>query len=102
MIHLLSVGPELTLKQLSKLSRRYAMTGGYELSLEEGLSTEDLSVLIERYIPVLEEYDKEEARYHSSNAYRILNLVSKHPQLSESQEAQLSSYLLELRDPASE
>lgn len=94
MIHLLEIGPEITEKQLSKLSRRYAMTGGYELCLAEKLTSEDLGLIIERFIPPLEAYERSEARYRSSNAYRILNLVFNHPELTEEQRQTLSSLII--------
>lgn len=83
MIHLLTINPELTVKEVQKLSRRYAMTGGYELALEENLTAADLKCLFERYLPVLQEYDPQSSRYFSSNAYRILSLVHRHSELPE-------------------
>lgn len=79
MIHLLEVYPELSLKELKKLSRRYAMTGGYELALRPGLNKKDLNVLLSLYSPELKSFQPTTTRFKSSNAFRILQLVKKHP-----------------------
>jgi hypothetical protein len=79
MIHLLEVHPELSLKELKKLSRRYAMTGGYELVLRPGLNKKDLNTLLTLYRPELKSYQSATSKFKSSNAFRILLLVKKHP-----------------------
>ena len=79
MIHLLEVGPELSQAQLRKLSRRYAMTGGYELALKSDLTVPELGELVDKYIPELGAYSPDSALRRSNNAYRILKLVVEYP-----------------------
>ena len=79
MIHLLEVHPAMSLAELKKLSRRYAMTGGYELSIKDGLEASDLEALIELMAPEVKCFQKLNSEMRSSNAYRILQLVLEHP-----------------------
>jgi hypothetical protein len=72
----------MTVKELKKLSRRLAMTGGYEVELASGLNVEDLQQLVEIHLPELESYEKGTTKYRSNNSYRVLNLVSSHPSVS--------------------
>ena len=77
MIHLLEVSPKLTVKELKKLARRYAMTGGYELALAKNLTVSDLRSLFSIYQEELLAYSDNNTERRSSNAYRILKLVSE-------------------------
>jgi len=93
MIHLLEVGPELTVKDLNKLSRRYAMTGGYELALISNLKVEELIKLIEQHLPLLKNYQQFTSAYFGSNSYRILALVYSHPRADNSIKARLEGVI---------
>ena len=75
MIHLLEVTSDMTPPQLKKLSRRYAMTGGYEIALKGNQSQSDLEKLVEIYGPELANYSRSDARFRTNNAYRILYLI---------------------------
>ena len=77
-IHLLEVKPDMSLRELKKLSRRYAMTGGYELSLPSDLQLADIEKMQALYLPELSEYPSGSAARRSCNAYRILQLLSEH------------------------
>lgn len=79
MIHLLQVSPKLSLKELKKLSRRYAMTGGFEIGLDPEITQEQLKELAEIHLPELQNYSKASATYRSNNSYRILALIQSHP-----------------------
>ena len=72
MIHLIEVSPEITPDKLKKLSRRYAMTGGFEISIKEGISSEELYEIVDIYLPELSDIP-------TSNANRILSLIYTHP-----------------------
>ena len=75
MIHLLEVSPDLSTAELKKLARKYAMTGGYEISIKPNLTIDELTELVERYSQELESFDKGTSNWRSSNAYRILSLI---------------------------
>lgn len=94
MIHLLEISPELSPAQVKKISRRYAMTGGYELVLQPGLTSIELERLVDLYLPIALEYDRSDARFRSNNAYRILKLVSAAGALSARRQAELESSLI--------
>ncbi|MCB9030268.1 MAG: hypothetical protein H6619_04390 [Deltaproteobacteria bacterium] len=77
MIHLISVGPDLTPKEVSKLARKYAMTGGVEFGLNQELSALDLENLAQLWMKELSELDLDLHRKKTSNAGRILDLISE-------------------------
>lgn len=79
MIHTLEISPEMSLKEIKKLARRYAMTGGYEVLLAEGLKTVDLFKLFETHAEELKLYSPKSSTYRSNNSYRVLALIKKHP-----------------------
>ena len=82
MIHLLEITSELTPPQLRKLARRYAMTGGYEMSIAKGVDKGGLVKIFEMYkseIPAVSE-EMRDSHYRSSNSYRVLRLVCEHEQ----------------------
>ena len=81
MIHLLEVGPDIELTVLKKLSRKLAMTGGYEIALRSDLVVDDLRELIDQHLPELKKYPSGTAEYCSNNSYRVLELVAAHPDL---------------------
>jgi hypothetical protein len=81
MIHELIVDAELSCKELKKLSRRLAMTGGYELILKEGMSQGELEAIAEIHLAELTGYTPGESRYRSNNSFRILNLLLAHKEL---------------------
>lgn len=76
-IHILEVGPETPPVVLKRLARRFAMTGGYELSLQSGLSEKQLIELVELYLPEAQSYPRQDLRYKSNNAYRVLKLLKE-------------------------
>ncbi len=94
MIHLLEVGPELDLKSLKKLSRKYAMTGGYELALRQDLTPEQALELYELHLKALSDYSTESSTYFTNNSYRILILLSTAELLPE----ELCTKLIQLLD----
>lgn len=75
MIHTLEITPELDVKQVKKLSRRYAMTGGYQLKIKDDLNTKELDLIAERFLVELREYPFQTSEYRACNAYRILRMV---------------------------
>lgn len=93
MIHLLEIGPELDLKKIKKLARRYAMTGGYEVALRDGLSADELLQLIDLHLPEALQLDPNDLRFQASNAYRVLKLVRAHPDLSSEAASRLDEQL---------
>lgn len=95
MIHLLVVSPNQTPEQIAKLARRYAMTGGYEVALADNLDDKALEKLIDIYLPFLEQRSKQSMKYRSSNAYRILSLVSKAPEINSESRTRLKDWLME-------
>ena len=80
-IHNLEIGPDVTPTVLKKLSRRYAMTGGYELSLRPGMSSVELGSLADTFMAELSEYSPQDMRYKTCNAYRILRLLGEMAEL---------------------
>ena len=93
MIHLLEIDPDLEVAQLKKLSRRYAMTGGYEITLKQGLTTEDISVIARRFIPELDTSARGSSAYKTSNAYRILSLILQMEDLDIALKEEVAQYL---------
>lgn len=101
MIHLIEVTAETTPEGLKKLSRKKAMTGGFELQLARHLSGEQLRELVERFSGVLAEYRMGTSEFRSSNAYRVLAQAIGHPEAS----AELRFFIseqLQLRDESCE
>ena len=96
-IHLLLVGPDTEPKALKKQARKYAMTGGYELALQEGLSDADLVEVFQLYVTELEQYPEELAP--TSNPYRVIRLVLQSERLEPATraafESDLSKYSIE-------
>ena len=90
-IHLLEVAPPLDLQVLSKLARRYAMTGGYELALAPNLSVEELNQLAEQCFGLCDSYPPE--LLPSSNPGRILSLLFREPKLSQSNQLKIQECL---------
>lgn len=76
-IHIIEVGIDTPPAVLKRLARRYAMTGGYELSLRADLEEKQLIELVQLYLPELESYAKQDLRYKSNNAYRVLKLLKE-------------------------
>lgn len=93
MIHLLEVGPEIEPGQLKKLSRRLAMTGGYEITLRQDLEVNDLRELIDLHLPELAQYPSGTAEYCSNNSYRILELLLDCPELSVQERERVREYV---------
>ena len=93
MIHILEISPKLEIEQLKKLSRRYAMTGGYELSLEQGLSADDLELLFERYSVELKKYTPGTSAWYSNNAFRVLDLLRSDLKTSEKVRDKVNEFL---------
>ncbi len=93
MIHLLEVGPEIAPGQLKKLSRRLAMTGGYEITLRKDLELNDLRELIDLHLPELSQYPSGTAEYCSNNSYRILELLLDCPELSVQERERVREYV---------
>jgi len=61
-------------RQLRKEARSLAMTGGFELALDTGLTSADLQVLTESLLPALDEYPAD-MRRRTNLVYRVLDLV---------------------------
>ena len=93
MIHLLEVGPTLTVADLKKLSRKYAMTGGYELSVPHGLSKQALVAIATTFGPELELFESKNSAYYASNAFRILSLILEHPLADEEVRSFVTKFL---------
>ena len=93
MIHLLEVSPEITVQELKKMARRFAMTGGYELALKNGLSSHELKNLSEIHILDLKNYKKGTSTYRSNNSYRILKLILSHPKTAHDTQEKISSLI---------
>lgn len=79
MIHILEVSPRHSVSEVTKLTRRYAMTGGVELALPREVSVEELSDLANIWIPELENMPGSVGEKRTTNAYRILELVKESP-----------------------
>jgi len=79
MIHILEVSPKHSVSEVTKLTRRYAMTGGVELALPREVSVEELSDLANIWIPELENMPGSVGEKRTTNAYRILELVKESP-----------------------
>lgn len=94
------VSPEISIKELKKLSRRYAMTGGYEVALKPDLSERDLERLVEMHVPELAAYNKNSSRYRTNNSYRILSLINESPAAGEKLRERLASVLISYSQPA--
>jgi len=93
MIHLLEVDPSLTPAALNKLARRFAMTGGVELTLRPGLSADDLRSLVDIYLPQIEKFHGRNSEIRSSHAYRILTMVKEHPCVQKAARDVVESFL---------
>jgi hypothetical protein len=98
MIHLLEVSPTISPQQLKKLSRKYAMTGGFELALKQDLSATELELMSKIYIQELLENKKNSPQYSdskckSSNAFRILKLIIDHVNVSEESKLDIAKAL---------
>ncbi|MBX7137126.1 MAG: hypothetical protein K1X83_04010 [Oligoflexia bacterium] len=76
MIELLEIDPEITVEEVKKAARRLAMTGGFEVALQEGLSEQQLTVIIDRFGPEVGVYEMGDARRRSSTAFRILRAAA--------------------------
>lgn len=75
MIHLLEINLALSAKEVSKLARRYAMTGGYEIALAQELSDDELSRIASLWKDELKGMNVPVNEMRTSNAYRILSLI---------------------------
>jgi hypothetical protein len=75
MIHILEVSPAMTPAALRKLARKYAMTGGVEIVLQQNLGLADMERLFEIHAPEVERYPRGTALRRSNNGARILMLV---------------------------
>ena len=93
MIHLLEVGPEHSPAEVKKLLRRYAMTGGVELSLKPNLDAAQLETIVQNFTAELAEQPLGSAERRASSAYRILELACKNPLLLEPSRASIDSLL---------
>lgn len=75
MIHLLKIGPASTIQEIKKLARRYAMTGGYEVELEDDLSQVQLLELRRVYEAELDLIEL--AKKKTSIAGRVIGLLQE-------------------------
>lgn len=71
----------MSLKEIKKLARRYAMTGGYEIELSQDLSDEQINQLAEIHIPELANYQKGNSTFRSNNSFRILEIIYANPSI---------------------
>ncbi len=65
----------MTPEETAKLSRRHAMTGGYEIALKEDLKSDDLVKIFDIWSSELKNYTKRDSELFSSNVWRILKLI---------------------------
>ena len=79
MIKALEIDCSIDPPRLKKLARRYAMTGGFELVLKEGLSADELEQISNTFIAEVRSSDLSPARRRTANAYRVLDLIRSHP-----------------------
>ncbi len=93
MIHLLEVHPGLSVAEVAKLARRYAMTGGYELALDSKLSAPGLVELAQIWQTELVNMAGTNAEKRTSNAYRILCLIKNDVRADEATIQELSRIL---------
>lgn len=75
MIHLLLIKPDMEPKAVLKLARRYAMTGGFEVQIEDNLSEADLLKIVGTFSSMLDNYPKNDLRWKTSIAYRVLGQI---------------------------
>ena len=93
MIHLLEIGPEHSPAEVKKLLRRYAMTGGVELSLKPDLDEAQLETIVQNFTAELEKQPLGSAERRASSAYRILELACRNPRLMAPTRASIDSLL---------
>lgn len=79
MIHLLEIDAQSRPAEVRKFMRRYAMTGGVELALRQGLKQEDLHTIAEVFAGDLGLGGEFKAAWRTGSSYRILKLVRAHP-----------------------
>ncbi len=77
MIHELSIDGESDPKNVAKLARKFAMTGGVRFSLSAELAASDLEVLVARFLPEALALDPKSKTFETSHAYRILELIAQ-------------------------
>lgn len=93
MIHLLEINAATTPQNLGKMARKLAMTGGFELTIADELSRQELAQLAELFIPELEKFQPLTSRRMGSNTNRLLNLVYSHHNADESLRERLGRVL---------
>ena len=69
-------------KETRKLARKLAMTGGYEVKLDAQLQLEELGILVDKWSPELENYERGSKAFASSIAARVLKEICSHPTAS--------------------
>ncbi|MCB0338899.1 MAG: hypothetical protein KDD53_04805 [Bdellovibrionales bacterium] len=81
MIETLKIDSEMTPTRLKKLARKLAMTGGYELEIDNSLSKAQITCLAERFLieALSKSYAKKYKFHTASNAERILELLLQNP-----------------------
>lgn len=82
MIHSLIIDSAMDLRQLKKLTRKYAMTGGVEFELGSELAQENIPELIKELREDLMRYADEPLRRKTSTAFRVLDLFSQDERFS--------------------
>ncbi|RME58378.1 MAG: hypothetical protein D6780_06840 [Candidatus Dadabacteria bacterium] len=94
MVKTLIVSPETEPAKLLRLARRYAMTGGVELSLRENLSKEELRQMFNIYKPLIEKMPKSPpSHFKNSIPFKILKLIVENPNSEDSLKAQIANLL---------
>ena len=76
MIHLLEINPTQTPKEVYKLARRQAMTGGFELGIQQGLTQSEVEHIRVIWGTELDALKLDNSQKKNSIAYRIVALIS--------------------------
>jgi len=92
-IKILEVDQNDTPTSLRKKVRAFAMTGGVELSLAQGVSAADLPQLCDKFCGELEQFSISDLRRQTCSASRVLKLVASHPEASAELKARIENKL---------
>lgn len=88
-IHLLELVPGQSAAEARKLQRRYAMTGGVEISLKSDLTAKDLKEIAQVYLSEIQKFVPGTSEYRSNLAARALTLLLNHPRIAPEDKARI-------------
>lgn len=92
-VHLLTVSPEDSVRDVEKRARKYAMTGGYEVCLAPCLTPEGVEQLAAKWSKELDKYPTGTTAQQVSLAGRMLKLLLTDSSVESGQRERISALL---------